>query len=177
MLEKFYKEQVVPKLKAELGITNIMRLPKLTKIVINSSTSDALQNSKILDTIAADLTVITGQKAVITKAKKSIATFKLREGQAIGCRVTLRRKRMYEFLNRFANVALPRARDFKGLNKRGFDGRGNYTCGITEHIIFPEIVADRIEKSRGMNITFVTTAQNDKEGELLLRALGLPLRT
>ena len=165
-----------PKLKAELGIDNIMRLPKLTKIVLNSCTSEALQNSKILDTIATELGVITGQKAVITKAKKSIATFKLREGQAIGCRVTLRSKRMYEFLNRFANVALPRSRDFKGLNKRGFDGRGNYTCGIAEHIIFPEIVSDRIEKSRGMNITFVTTAQTDREGELLLRYLGLPLR-
>ena len=176
MLEEFYKKEVAPKLAKELGFSNPMQLPKLSKIVVNTCLSEALTNSKILDVAAVEIGQITGQKARICRAKKSIATFKLRENQPIACMVTLRRKKMYEFFNRLVNVALPRSRDFKGLAKRGFDGSGNYTLGITEQIIFPEIVHDKVEKSRGMNITIVTTAKNDKEGEALLRALGLPLR-
>ena len=176
MLEEFYKKQVVAKLATELGYKNPMMIPKLTKIVVNSSVSEATQNAKVLDAVAADMALITGQKAVLRKAKKSIATFKLRKGVPIGCSVTLRRKKMYEFLNRLIHIALPRARDFRGLPKRGFDGRGNYTMGIAEHIIFPEVVSDKIEKSRGMNITMVTTAKTDKEGELLLKSLGFPFR-
>ncbi|OGQ06754.1 MAG: 50S ribosomal protein L5 [Deltaproteobacteria bacterium RIFCSPLOWO2_12_FULL_40_28] len=177
MLSDIYKKEMVPKLMKELGYTNPMRIPKLQKIVVNSCVSDAIQNSKILDTVASEIALITGQKPVLTKAKKSIASFKLREGMPIGCTVTLRRERMFEFFNRLVRVALPRSRDFKGLPKRGFDGRGNYTIGITEQIIFPEITADRTDKIRGMNITIVTTAKTDKEGEALLRMMGLPLRS
>lgn len=177
MLSDVYKKEIVPKLMKELGYTNPMQIPKLQKIVVNSCVSDAIQNSKILDTVASEIALITGQKPVLTKAKKSIASFKLREGMPIGCTVTLRRERMFEFFNRLVRVALPRSRDFKGLPKRGFDGRGNYTIGITEQIIFPEITADRTDKVRGMNITIVTSAKTDKEGEALLRLMGLPLRS
>lgn len=177
MLEEVYREQIVPKLMKEMGYKNPLSVPRLVKIVVNSSVSEATQNVKVLDTIAQDIGIITGQKPSIRKAKKSIAAFKLRAGMPIGCMVTLRKKRMYEFFNRLVNVALPRSRDFKGLNKKGFDGAGNYTLGITEHIIFPEISSDRIEKSRGMNITIVTTAKSDKEAETLLRNLGFPLRS
>lgn len=160
----------------EEGYKNPLSVPRLVKIVVNSSVSEATQNVKVLDTVAQDMAIITGQKPSIRKAKKSIAAFKLREGMPIGCMVTLRKQRMYEFFNRLVNVALPRSRDFKGLNKKGFDGAGNYTLGITEHIIFPEISSDRIEKSRGMNITIVTTAKSDKEAETLLKNMGFPLR-
>lgn len=177
MLEDFYKQEVIPKLMKEFNYTNPMSVPKLVKIVVNSSTSDAIQNAKIMDVIMGEIGQITGQKPKLCRAKKAIAAFKLRAGLPIGCMVTLRRKRMYEFLNRLVNVGLPRARDFKGLPRRGFDGKGNYTLGLTEQIIFPEIVHDKVEKSRGMNVTIVTTAKNDKEGEALLRGLGLPLRT
>ena len=171
-----YKKQVLPKLMQEMKVTNPMSIPRLEKIVVNSCVSEATQNIKILDTVAKELAAITGQKPHTLRARKSIAAFKLRKGVPIACRVTLRRQRMYEFFNRLVNVAFPRARDFKGLSKKGFDGRGNYTLGITEQIIFPEIPYDKIDKARGMNVTIVTSARNDKEGELLLKALGFPFR-
>lgn len=177
MIKEMYKEKVVPQLMKDFGYKSVMNVPKLQKIVVNSCVSDAVSNGKVLDVVAQELAVITGQKPAIRKAKKSIAAFKLREGLPIACTVTLRRQNMYEFFNRLINVALPRSRDFKGLPKRGFDGRGNYTMGITEHTIFPEIEADKVEKIRGMNITVVTSANTDKEGEALLRLMGLPLRT
>jgi len=173
---KKYKTEVVPLLMKEFNFKNPMQVPRLEKIVVNMSLAEALQNSKVLDTAAEEIRVITGQKPVITKAKKSIAAFKLREGQKLGVMVTLRSDRMYEFLNRLCNVALPRVRDFKGISGRAFDGRGNYTLGITEQIIFPEINYDRIDKIRGMNITIVTTAKNDEEGKALLKHLGMPFR-
>lgn len=160
----------------EFNYSNKMQVPRLEKIVINMSLAEALQNAKILDTAAEELKMITGQKPVITKAKKSIATFKLRQGQKLGVMVTLRRERMYEFLNRLCNIALPRVRDFKGISGRAFDGQGNYTLGITEQIIFPEINYDRIDKIRGMNVTFVTTAKTDAEGKALLKLMGMPFR-
>ena len=177
MLEDFYKKEVVPKLMNELGYKNPMRVPRLEKIVVNSCVAEAVSNVKILDTVSQELAAITGQKPAIRRARKSISTFKLREGMPIACKVTLRRKKMYEFLNRFMNVALPRSRDFKGLPRRGFDGRGSYSLGINEQIIFPEISHDKVDKSRGMNITIVTSAKTDKEAEALLRGLGFPLRT
>ncbi len=176
LLYERYKKEIFPQLKQKLGIENPMLVPKLTKIVVNATTGEALQNSKILDTISSDIATITGQKPVIRKAKKSIATFKLREGQPIGVSVTLRNERMYEFFNRLVNVALPRTRDFKGLSKRSFDGNGNYTLGISEQIIFPEIVADTVEKSRGMSITIATSTRDDKQALELLTALGFPFR-
>lgn len=176
MLEPFYKNEVVPKLMKDLAITNPMRVPKLVKIVVNASPHDAVQDVKILDVVAKELALITGQKPILRRARKSIASFKLRQGMPIALTVTLRRARMYEFLNRLIAIALPRARDFKGLPVRGFDGSGNYNMGITEQIIFPEISHDKVDKIRGMNITLVTTAKNDKEGEALLRAFGFPLR-
>ncbi len=176
LLQERFKKEIAPQLFAKLGLKNAMLVPKLDKIVLNASTGDALQNPKILEQIASELAAITGQKPVITKAKKSIATFKLREGQPIGVMVTLRGDRMYEFFNRLVNVALPRTRDFKGLSKKAFDGRGNYSMGITEQIIFPEIHADKVEKARGMNITIATTAQTDEQALELLTALGFPFR-
>ena len=176
MLQEKYKKEIAPALMTKLGIKNPMLLPKLSKIVVSSSTGDAVQNPKVLDVIAAEITAITGQKPIMTKAKKSIAAFKLREGLPIGVSVTLRRERMYEFFNRLVNVSLPRTRDFKGLPKKAFDGRGNYTFGVQEQIIFSEITAEKIEKPRGMNITFVTTAKTDDHARELLVAMGLPLR-
>lgn len=176
MLESHYKKEIVPKLMSELGVKNPMRVPRLTKIVINSCLSEAISDVKVLDVAAKEMAQITGQKPAVRRAKKSIAAFKLREGMPIAVKSTLRRKKMYEFFNRLANIALPRSRDFKGLPTRGFDGKGNYTFGVTEQIIFPEISHDKVDKARGMNITIVTTAQTDKEGELLLRSLGLPIR-
>ncbi|MBI2340903.1 MAG: 50S ribosomal protein L5 [Deltaproteobacteria bacterium] len=176
MLETFYKKEVVPKLKAELGRDNIMTIPRLSKITVNTCLAEAVQNVKVLEAAAGELAQITGQKASIRRAKKAISAFKLRAGLPIGAMVTLRKKRMYEFFNRLVNVALPRTRDFKGLSRKGFDGRGNYTMGVTEQIIFPEISHERSEKTWGMNVTIVTTAKNDAEGEKLLRALGFPLR-
>ena len=174
--QKKYREEVIPALMKEFNYSNPMQVPRLEKIVVNMSLADALQNAKILDIAAEEIMVITGQKPVITKAKKSIATFKLREGQKLGVMVTLRKERMFEFLNRLCNVALPRVRDFKGVSGRAFDGRGNYTMGVTEQIIFPEINYDRIDKIRGMNITIVTTAKNDAEGKALLKYMGMPFR-
>lgn len=177
MLHQFYKKKVAPKLAKELGCKNVMSIPRLEKIVVSSCLSEAVQNIKVLDTAIQEIAQITGQRAALRRAKKSIAAFKLRKGVPIGCQVTLRRKRMYEFFNRLVNVALPRSRDFKGFSPRGFDGNGNYTFGIAEQIIFPEISHEKVDKARGMNVTIVTTAKTDKEGETLLRALGFPLKS
>lgn len=176
MLEAFYKKEVVPKLKIDLKRDNVMTIPRLSKIVVNTCIAEAVQNVKVLEAASLEMAQITGQKPSIRKAKKAISAFKLRAGIPIGCVATLRKKKMYEFFNRLVNVALPRTRDFKGLPKKGFDGRGNYTLGITEQIIFPEISHEKAEKMWGMNVTIVTTAKTDEEGEKLLRALGFPLR-
>ena len=175
-LKEQYNSEIVSKLQERLNIKNKMLVPKLQKIVLNSSTSEAVTNSKVLDSIVEDFETITGQKAVITKAKKSIAGFKIREGMPLGVTVTLRKQNMYEFLNRLINVALPRTRDFKGLSKKGFDGNGNYNMGIKEHIIFPEINYDKVQKIRGFNITIVTSAKNNEEGVALLEEFGFPFR-
>jgi len=158
----------------EFGYTNTMQVPRLGKITINVGVGEATQNVKAIDAAVAEITVIAGQKPVVTRAKKAIANFKLREGMPIGCMVTLRRERMYEFLDRLIHVALPRVRDFKGVSERSFDGRGNYSLGLREQIIFPEIQADKVEKSRGMTISISTTARTDQEGRALLRHLGMP---
>ncbi|MGE0785616.1 MAG: 50S ribosomal protein L5 [Sandaracinaceae bacterium] len=171
-----YKDHVVPGLMKEFGFTNPMQVPRLQKIVLNMGLGEAVSNAKIVDTAAAELTMIAGQKPVITRAKKSIASFKLRENQAIGAMVTLRRDRMWEFTDRLISLALPRVRDFRGVSRKAFDGRGNYTLGIREQIIFPEINYDRVEKIKGMNITFVTTARTDDLGRALLEGLGMPFR-
>jgi len=175
-LKEVYQEKVVPALIKRFNYKNGMEVPKLEKIVINMGLGEAIQNIKILDSAAQELGQITGQKPVITKAKKSIAQFKLRTGMPIGCRVTLRKERMYEFFNRLVNVALPRVRDFKGLSGKSFDGRGNYALGIREQLIFPEIHYDKIDKIKGMNIVIVTTAKTDEEGKELLKLLGMPFR-
>ena len=175
-LAKKYRNEVVPELVKEFGYTSVMMAPKIEKIVINMGVGDATSNSKALDDAVADLTILSGQKPVITKAKKSIATFKLREGQAIGCKVTLRGERMYEFLDKLISVALPRVRDFRGINRNAFDGHGNYTLGVKEQLIFPEIDYDKVSKIRGMDVVIVTTAQSDKEAASLLEKLGMPFR-
>ena len=174
-LKTQYKEQIVPALMKEFGYTSVMQCPKLVKIVINQGMGQAVADKKLIDVAQAELTQITGQKAVQTKSKKDISNFKLRKGMPIGVRVTLRAERMYEFLERLIAVAMPRVRDFKGINEK-FDGRGNYTLGITEQIIFPEINIDEIDRIQGMNITFVTTAKTDEEGFALLKAFGLPFK-
>lgn len=173
-LKEKYNKEIVPALKEKFGYTSIMQVPRLTKIVINMGVSDVKDNSKALDIAASDLQTITGQKPLITKAKKSIAAFKLREGMNIGCKVTLRRDRMYDFATKLFNVALPRVRDFKGLSTTSFDGRGNYAFGIKEQMIFPEIEFDKVDKARGMDVIFVTTAKTDEEAKALLELLGLP---
>lgn len=173
--EQYYKE-LAPKLLKDLQLDNIMRVPKVEKVVVNMGVGEAIQNSKLLESAVEELGNITGQKPVITKAKKSIAGFKLREGMPIGCMVTLRQNRAYEFLDRLINIALPRVRDFKGISPKAFDGRGNYTLGINEQIIFPEIELDKIAKIGGLNISIVTTAQTDEEGRALLTELGMPFR-
>ena len=175
-LKDVYQEKAVPALIKRFNYKNAMQVPKLEKIVINMGLGEAIQNVKILDSAAQELGQITGQKSVITKAKKSIAQFKLRTGMPIGCMVTLRKERMYEFFNRLVNVALPRVRDFKGLSGKSFDGRGNYALGIREQLIFPEIHYDKIDKVKGMNIVIVTTARTDEEGKELLKLLGMPFR-
>ena len=175
-LYEAYQKNVVAALQTEFGYKNVMQVPRLQKIVVNTSIKDATQNVKILENAAEELALITGQKAEIRRARKSIANFKLREGMPIGARVTLRQHRMWEFLDRLINVSLPRVRDFRGINPKAFDGRGNYSLGITEQIIFPEINYDRINKATGMNIAFVTTANTDAEGRALLKHLGLPFR-
>lgn len=173
-LKQRYDDQVVPAMKSEFGYKNSMQVPKLEKITINVGLGEATQNIKALDSTVAEITAIAGQKPVITRAKKAIANFKLREGVPIGCMVTLRRDRMYEFLDRLIHVALPRVRDFKGVSDRSFDGRGNYSLGLREQIIFPEINPDKVEKARGMTVTITTTAKTDPEGRALLKHLGMP---
>jgi large subunit ribosomal protein L5 len=175
-LKEVYREKAVPALMKRFNYKNRMEVPKLEKIVINMGLGEAIQNIKILDSAAQEISQITGQKPVITKSKKSIAQFKLRTGMPIGCMVTLRKERMYEFFNRLVNVALPRVRDFKGLSGKSFDGRGNYALGIREQLIFPEIHYDKIDKVKGMNIVIVTTAKTDEEGKELLKLLGMPFR-
>ena len=176
-LKEFYQQKVVPALKQELGYANIMQVPQLKKIVVNMGLGDAVQNPKVLETGVSELTQITGQKPIVTKAHKSIANFKLREGVAIGCAVTLRGDRMYEFFDRLVNVALPRVRDFRGIPENAFDGRGNYSLGIREHVIFPEINVDKVEQVKGFTVSLVTSAKTDAEGRALLRALGMPFRS
>ena len=173
-LKETYAKEVRKKLADEFKIKNPMALPKIEKVVINMGVGEAIQNAKLLDTASEELSTISGQKPVITRAKKSIASFKLREGQAIGTMVTLRGEKMYEFLDRLINIALPRVRDFRGVPTKSFDGRGNYTLGIRDHVIFPEIDPGKVDKSKGMNITIVTTAPNDEQARLLLRELGMP---
>jgi large subunit ribosomal protein L5 len=175
-MKEIYQEKVVPALTKRFNYRNKMEVPKLDKIIINMGLGEAIQNIKILDSAVQELSQITGQKPVITKAKKSIAQFKLRTGMPIGCMVTLRKERMYEFFSRLVNVALPRVRDFKGLSGKSFDGRGNYALGIREQLIFPEIRYDKIDKVKGMNIVIVTTAKTDEEGKELLKLLGMPFR-
>ena len=171
-----FRSAVIPALMKERGYTNPFQVPRLEKIVLNMGVGEGKENAKVLDFATADLQTITGQKAVVTRAKKSIANFKLRENSPIGCKVTLRGPRMYEFLDRLVNVALPRVRDFKGVPPKGFDGRGNYNLGLREQVIFPEIVYDKVDKVRGMDVTMVTTARTDEEARALLGQLGLPFR-
>ena len=175
-LKERYEKEAVPALKKEFGYKNVMAVPKIQKVVVNMGLGEAVANPKILDTAVEELRAITGAQPVVTKAKKAIANFKLRQGLKIGAMVTLRRGNMWEFLDRFVNFALPRVRDFKGVSSRGFDGRGNYSVGIKEHIIFPEINVEKIDKIKGMNITIVTTANTDEEGRALLRLLGMPFK-
>ena len=175
-LEKIYREKVVPVLQKEFNYSSSMQLPGIEKISLNIGLGAASQNNKLMEEAVAELTAIAGQKAVVTRAKKSIASFKLREGMPIGARVTLRKDAMWDFLDQLMNFALPRVRDFRGIPDRGFDGRGNFTLGIKEHTIFPEMEADRVENPKGMNITIVTSATTDKEGKFLLDQLGMPFR-
>ncbi|OGR17174.1 MAG: 50S ribosomal protein L5 [Deltaproteobacteria bacterium RIFOXYB2_FULL_66_7] len=175
-LQNQYKAEIVPRLKEKFGYRNVMQVPRLSKVVVNMGLGDAIENVKVIETAAAEIAIITGQKPVVTKARKSIANFKLREGVPIGVMVTLRRDQMYHFLDKLIAIALPRVRDFKGVSPRGFDGRGNYTLGIKEQIMFPEVNYDKIDKIRGMNITIVTTARTDEEGLELLRLMGMPFR-
>ena len=173
---KFYDEVVVPKLMKELEIKNIMECPKLEKIIVNMGVGEATQNSKLIDAAMADLTIITGQKPLLRKAKKSEAGFKLREGMPIGAKVTLRGERMYDFLDRLVNVVLPRVRDFEGVPSNSFDGRGNYSVGLRDQLVFPEIDFDKVEKLLGMSITMVSSAKTDEEGRALLKAFGMPFK-
>ena len=173
-LEQSYKEDIVPALHKQMSYKSVMQVPRLEKIVINMCMSEAVQNPKLLVAAGDQLTAMTGQKAVITKAKKAIANFKLREGTQLGVRVTLRREKMWVFMEKLAHVTLPRVRDFRGISPKGFDGRGNFNMGLKEQIVFPEIDYDKVDKVRGMNITFCTTAKTDEEGKALLDALGMP---
>ncbi len=175
-LKDIYIKEIVPKLMKDFNYKSVMEVPRVEKVVLNMGLGEAIQNVKILDSAVDELGVISGQKAVITKAKKSIATFKLREGMPIGAMVTLRKDRMFEFLDRLLNISLPRVRDFKGLSPKAFDGNGNYSLGVKEQLIFPEINYDKIDKIKGLNITIVTTAKNDEEGRALLKCMGMPFR-
>jgi large subunit ribosomal protein L5 len=175
-LRKKYTDEVVPQLMKDFGFGNVMQVPKLDRIVVNMGLGEAVQNAKIIESATQELAAITGRKPVVTKAKKSIATFKLREGMPIGVMVTLRGEQMYDFLDRLVALALPRTRDFKGISPKSFDGRGNYTLGIREQIIFPEINYDKVDRIKGMNVTFVTTAETDEQGRALLKSLGMPFR-
>ncbi len=173
-IKEFYEKEAVPKLIKAFDYKNVMEVPRLQKVVLNMGLGEAIQNIKLLDAAAEELKTIAGQKPVITRAKKSIAAFKLREGMPIGCMVTLRRERMYDFFYKLVNIALPRVRDFRGISGKAFDGRGNYSLGVKEHIIFPEIDYDKIDRIKGLNISVVTSAQTDEEGKELLRILGMP---
>ena len=175
-LQQFYRDKVVPQLRENLGIKNAMQVPKIVKITINMGVGEAVADKKVMDAATADMAKITGQKPAVTKAKKSVATFKVRDGQAIGCKVTLRGDRMYEFLDRLVSIAIPRIRDFRGISTRSFDGRGNYSLGVKEQIIFPEIQYDQIDQIRGMDITISTSAHDDKHGRALLEAFNFPFR-
>ncbi|HOO39862.1 MAG TPA: 50S ribosomal protein L5 [Syntrophales bacterium] len=175
-LKKYYEEEVVPALIKEFGYKSRMQVPKMAKIVVNMGLGEAIQNVKVLDSATEELAKITGQKPVITKARRSISTFKLRQGMSIGCRVTLRQDRMYEFFDRLVSVSLPRVRDFRGISPTSFDGMGNFTMGLQEQIIFPEIEYDKIEKVRGMNVVIVTTAKTDQEARFLLKLMGVPFK-
>jgi large subunit ribosomal protein L5 len=171
-----YEEEVVPQLMETFGYQNIMQVPKLEKVVLNMGLGEAIHNIKLIDAAVEELSQIAGQKPVVTRAKRSIAAFKLRAGMPIGCRVTLRRERMYDFFSKLVNIALPRVRDFRGISGKAFDGKGNYSLGIREHIIFPEIDYDKIDKIKGLNITVVTSAETDGEGKELLKLMGMPFR-
>lgn len=175
-LKEVYQNEIAAKLKDELGLSNVMEIPKITKITINMGVGEALGDKKALESAVSDMTLIAGQKPVITKAKKSIAGFKVREGWPIGCKVTLRSDRMYEFLERLISIAIPRIRDFRGISPKSFDGRGNFAMGVTEQIIFPEIDYDKVDTLRGLDIAITTTARNDDEGRALLRAFNFPLK-
>jgi large subunit ribosomal protein L5 len=175
-LKERYQKDVAPAIAKEFGITNPMAIPRVQKVVLNMGMGEAIANAKILDTAADELRAISGQKPVVTKAKKSIASFKLRQGMPIGVMVTLRGDRMYEFLDRLVSIALPRVRDFRGVSPKAFDGRGNYTIGVREQLIFPEIDFNKVEKLRGMNISIITTARNDEQARALLKGLGMPFR-
>ncbi len=175
-LQQVYSETVVPKLRERFGIKNVMEVPRITKITLNMGVGEATTDKKVIEKAVSDMTRIAGQKPVVTVARKSIATFKIRDGYPIGCKVTLRRERMYEFLDRLVNIAIPRIRDFRGLNGRSFDGRGNYNMGVQEQIIFPEIDYDQIDAIRGLDIAISTTARNDEEGRALLEAFEFPFR-
>jgi large subunit ribosomal protein L5 len=175
-LQEKYQKEVVPALTEKFGYKNVMQLPKIEKIIINMGVGEAVGNPKALDSAVSDLTIISGQKPLLTRAKKSLAAWKLREGMPIGCKVTLRGVRMYQFLDKFMNVALPRVRDFRGVSDKAFDGRGNYAVGLKEQLIFPEIEYDKIDKIRGMNIVIVTTAQTDEEARELLKLMGMPFK-
>jgi len=173
-LKNKYQEQVVPAMTKEFGYKNLSQVPRLEKITLNVGVGEAIQNTKVLDTVASEVMAIAGQKPVITRAKKAIANFKLREDLPIGCMVTLRRERMYEFLDRLIHVTLPRVRDFRGVSSRSFDGRGNYSLGLREQVIFPEIQYDKVDKTRGLTVSIVTTAKTDQEGRALLKNFGMP---
>jgi large subunit ribosomal protein L5 len=175
-LKQIYREKIVPDLKKSLGLKNTMQVPRILKITVNMGVGEAVADKKVMDAATADMAKITGQKPAVTKAKKSVATFKVRDGQAIGCKVTLRGARMYEFLDRLVNIAIPRIRDFRGISTRSFDGRGNYSLGVKEQIIFPEIQYDQIDQIRGMDITISTSAVDDKHGRALLEAFNFPFR-
>jgi len=175
-LRNKYKDEIVPQLMKDFSFTNVMQVPKLERIVVNMGLGEAVQNAKLIESAAEELKAITGRKPVVTRAKKSIASFKLREGMPIGVMVTLRGEQMYDFLDRLISLALPRTRDFKGISPKAFDGRGNYTLGIREQIVFPEINYDKIDRIKGMNVTLVTTAETDEQGRALLKSLGMPFR-
>ena len=175
-LQEYYEKTVVPQLREELGVKNVMEIPRITKITLNMGLGEAIGNKKVLESASDDLSRISGQKPVITMARKSVANFKVREGWPIGCKVTLRRERMYEFLDRLISVAIPRIRDFRGLSPKAFDGRGNYSMGLREQIVFPEIDYDKVDAIRGLDVTITTSARNDDEARALLKAFNFPIR-
>ncbi len=175
-LKELYKSEIAPRLQQELGLKNVMEIPRITKVTLNMGVGEALADKKVLENAVAEMQLIAGQKPVVTKARKSIAAFKVREGWPIGCKVTLRGERMYDFLERLVSIAIPRIRDFRGISAKSFDGRGNFAMGVTEQIIFPEIDYDKIDKLRGLDITITTTARNNDEGRALLRAFNFPLK-